>query len=214
MLKLHKINFLFIFKIQFNKLTIMKLTFGPQRLLLPLPTVLVVSGDMDSANIATIAWISMLTGNPPTLGISVGTMGFSGEIIKRNKNFTVNIASVDIIEESDFCGITSGKNTNKFEKSGLTKLPSKTINSPIIKECPVNFECKLVSYGIFGSTNHFVGEILETHIDTDKLNDVQKAGSVNIEAVNPLIYISGLREYREIGKRAGNAYKMGKKLLS
>ncbi len=191
----------------------MKSTFGPQRLLFPLPTVLIVCGDMEKANIVTIAWISMLTGSPPTLGISVGTRGFSSELIKTNKNFTVNIASIDIIEESDFCGITSGKNIEKFEKSGLTKLPSTIIESPIIKECPVNFECKLTDSGVFGTTNHFVGEIVETHVDTDKLNDVQKAGSVNIEAVNPLIYVSGLREYRKIGKKVGDAYKMGKKLL-
>ncbi len=191
----------------------MKSTFGPQRLLFPLPTVLIVCGDMEKANIVTIAWISMLTGSPPTLGISVGTRGFSSELIKTNKNFTVNIASIDIIEESDFCGITSGKNIEKFEKSGLTKLPSTIIESPIIKECPVNFECKLTDSGVFGTTNHFVGEIVETHVDTDKLNDVQKAGSVNIEAVNPLIYVSGLREYRKIGKKVGDAYKIGKKLL-
>ena len=191
----------------------MKSTFGPQRLLFPLPTVLIVCGDMEKANIVTIAWISMLTGSPPTLGISVGTRGFSSKLIKTNKNFTVNIASIDIIEESDFCGITSGKNIEKFEKSGLTKLPSTIIESPIIKECPVNFECKLTDSGVFGTTNHFVGEIVETHVDTDKLNDVQKAGSVNIEAVNPLIYVSGLREYRKIGKKVGDAYKMGKKLL-
>lgn len=191
----------------------MKSTFGPQRLLFPLPTVLIVCGGMEKANIVTIAWISMLTGNPPTLGISVGTRGFSSELIKTNKNFTVNIASIDIIEESDFCGITSGKNIEKFEKSGLTKLPSTIIESPIIKECPVNFECKLIDSGVFGTTNHFVGEIVETHVDTDKLNDVQKAGSVNIEAVNPLIYVSGLREYRKIGKKVGDAYKIGKKLL-
>ena len=191
----------------------MKSTFGPQRLLFPLPTVLIVCGDMEKANIVTIAWISMLTGSPPTLGISVGTRGFSSKLIKTNKNFTVNIASIDIIEESDFCGITSGKNIEKFEKSGLTKLPSTIIESPIIKECPVNFECKLTDSGVFGTTNHFVGEIVETHVDTDKLNDVQKAGSINIEAVNPLIYVSGLREYRKIGKKVGDAYKMGKKLL-
>ncbi len=122
----------------------MKTTFGPQRILFPLPTTLVVTGTMENANIVTIAWVTLLTSKPPTLGISVGQKGFSGEAIQKNKNFTVNIASADIMVESDFCGITSGKDLDKFEKTGLTKMPSQIIESPIIKECPFNIKCKLV----------------------------------------------------------------------
>lgn len=191
----------------------MKTTLGPQRLLLPFPTVLVVTGDMHHANIVTIAWISMLTGTPPTLGISVGSRGFSGEQIKENGDFTVNIATVEKMTEADFSGITSGRDTDKFQKTGFTKMPSMHINSPIIKECPVNVECKLLEAGMFGKTNHFVGEILETHIDQDKMTDLTKMNSVNIEAINPLIYISGVREYRKIGEKVGDAYKVGRKLI-
>lgn len=191
----------------------MKTTFGPQRILFPLPTTLVVTGTMKKANIVTIAWVSLLTSNPPTLGISIGQKGFSGEEIKKNKEFTVNIASTDIMVESDFCGITSGKNVDKFQKTGLTKLPSKIIKAPIIKECPLNLECKLVDSGIIGSTNHFIGEIVETHIDTDKLEDITNPGSINVNDFDPLIYISGVREYRKIGQKIGDAYKIGKKIL-
>ncbi len=190
----------------------MKTTFGPKKIMFPCPTTLVVTGTMEEANIVTIAWVSLLTSLPPTLGISVGQKGFSGEAIKKNKNFTVNIATVGIMTEADFCGITSGKDIDKFAESGLTKMPSKFVESPIIKECPLNLECKLVNWSIVGRTNHFVGEILETHIDTDKLKDIKEYGSIDIEAFDPLIYIGGVREYRRVGEKVGDAYQIGKSM--
>lgn len=192
----------------------MKTSFGPQRLMFPMPTCLVVTGDSHKANIVTIAWVSLLTSSPPMLGISVGSKGYSGNEILQNKHFTVNIASVDVMNEADFCGITSGKDTNKFAQTGFTPMPSTHIPSPIIKECPVNIECKLVKHQIFGTTNHFAGEILEVHIDTGKLRDSANMRSLDIEAINPLIYIGGAREYRTIGKKAGDAYQVGKSLKS
>ncbi len=190
----------------------MKTTFGPQKILFPMPTSLVVTGTMEKANIVTIAWVTLLTSAPPTLGVSVGTSGYSGNEILKNKHFTVNIASVDIMIEADFCGITSGKDIDKFEKTGFTKMQSKHIPSPIIKECPLNFECKLVKSSLVGTTNHFVGEILEVHMDTNKLQDVNKPGSFDVEAMNPLIYVGGAREYRKIGEKIGDAYQIGKSL--
>ena len=191
----------------------MKTTLGPQRLLFPLPTVLVVTGSMEKANIVTIAWISILTGNPPMLGISVGQKGYSGELIQQNKDFSVNIATVDIITEVDFCGITSGRDINKFEKTGLTPMFSSIIQSPIIKECPLNIECKLANVEMVGSTYHFTGEIVETHIDSDKIKNTHDLETIDLIAMNPLIYISGVREYRRIGEKVGDAYRIGKNIL-
>lgn len=188
----------------------MKVKLGPQRILFPLPTVLVVSGNFEKANIATIAWISILSSKPPTLGISVGTKGFTGEQILKHKEFSVNIATENIMIESDFCGITSGKNTDKFTETGLIKMPSSVINAPIIQQCPLNLECKLTESKIIGTTNHFIGEIVETHIDQDKIKDINNTGSIDISAINPLVYISGLKEYRKIGDKIGDAYKIGK----
>ena len=190
----------------------MKTTFGPQKVLFPMPTSLIVTGTMEKANIVTIAWVTLLTSSPPTLGISVGTKGFSGNEILKNKHFTVNIANADNMVEADFCGITSGRDIDKFDKTGFTKMESKHIPSPIIKECPLNLECKLIKSSIVGTTNHFIGEILEVHMDTDKLRDANKYGSFDIEAMNPLIYIGGAREYRKIGEKIGDAYQIGKSL--
>lgn len=190
----------------------MKIKLGPQRLLFPLPTVLVVTGNMTKANIVTIAWISVLSSKPPTIGISVGTKGLSGTLIRENGNFSVNIATAEIMKESDFCGITSGKDTDKFKKTGLTKTPSAIIESPIIQQCPLNLECKLVESRIIGTTNHFVGEVVETHIDESKIKDPENLSSIDVSAFNPLVYISGVREYRELGQKIGDAYQIGKEI--
>jgi flavin reductase (DIM6/NTAB) family NADH-FMN oxidoreductase RutF len=188
----------------------MKAKFGPKRIQFPLPTVLVVTGNMENANIVTIAWISMMTGNPPTLSISVGSKGLSHKMIKENKNFTVNIATADTMKEADFCGIYSGREIDKFSETGFTKLQSSEIDSPIIKECPINVECKLVETRMTGKTYNFIGEILETHIDNDKLTDTTDPASMDVLAVNPLIYYSGVREYWSLGEKLADAYKIGK----
>lgn len=191
----------------------MKTKLGAKRMLFPLPTVLIVTGDMEEANIVTIAWISLLTGKPPTIGISIGSRGYSGDLILKNKDFSVNIASVNNMIEADFCGITSGDDTDKFEETGFTKLPSSIIKSPIIKECPVNMECILKDHKMIGNTNHFIGEIVETHIDSDKIANPDNVKSLDIDAINPLVYISGLQEYRKLGEKIGDAYKIGSKLF-
>ncbi len=108
----------------------MKTTFGPKKIMFPCPVSLVVTGNMEKANIVTIAWVSLLTSQPPTLGVSVGTRGFSGEAIKENEDFTVNIASVDIMKEADFCGIRSGRDMDKFEETGLTSCHPKSSSHP------------------------------------------------------------------------------------
>jgi flavin reductase (DIM6/NTAB) family NADH-FMN oxidoreductase RutF len=189
-----------------------KTAFDPTRTLFPLPVALVVTGSMEKANIVTIAWVSLLTSSPPTLGVSVGNRGHSGRQILENGHFTVNIAGAGIMVEADFCGITSGKDTDKFGRTGLTPLPSLHIPSPLIGECPLNFECRLVRHQVFGTTNHFAGEILKVHMDTDKLRDPSDPASFDPEAMDPLVYIGGAREYRRIGKKTGDAYQAGKQL--
>jgi flavin reductase (DIM6/NTAB) family NADH-FMN oxidoreductase RutF len=191
----------------------MKTTFGPKKIMFPCPVTLVVTGSIEQANIVTVAWVSLLSSAPPTIGISVGTKGFSGEEIKKNGNFSVNIVSADYMDEADYCGIVSGKDYDKFENTGFTKMPSKKILSPIIKECPLNLECKLIDANIVGSTNHFIAKIVETHIDTDKLNNKNLYDSFDVGAMNPLIYIGGAREYRKLGRKAGDAYSIGKRLI-
>jgi len=136
---------------------------------------------------------------------------FSLELIRDLGEFTVNIPSTDYFKETDYCGIVSGKNTDKFLDTGLTPLKSKKIMVPIIKECPYNLECKKVREVEFGEYAVIFGEIVETHIDSDKIDDM--SNEIDIEKVNPLVYCARIREYWELGKKIGNGFEAGKEIV-
>lgn len=190
----------------------MKKKVGPRRLIVPFPTVLVATGNMVEANIVTIAWISMLTGNPPTLGISIGSKGHSAQKIIDNGDFSVNLATVEIMREADFCGITTGKDTDKFKSTGLTKMEAALIHSPIIAECPINVECKVKEHNMFGRTFHIAGEILETHINDSAGMEGDDTETIDPSSLDPLIYFSGVRQYFRIGSESGKAYSVGRSI--
>lgn len=183
---------------------------GPTDTFFPIPAALIVCGTIPNANIITIAWIGIAGSNPPILSISVKKSRFSLELIRDLGEFTVNIPSAKYFKETDYCGIVSGKNTNKFMDTGLTPLKSKKIDVPIIKECPYNLECKKVKEVEFGEYVVIFGEIVENHIDSDKIDDNNK---IYIEKVDPLVYCARIREYWELGKMIGNGFEAGKEII-
>lgn len=176
----------------------------------PIPAALIVCGTIQNPNIITIAWIGIAGSNPPIISISVKKSRFSLDLIRNLGEFTVNIPSVDYFKETDYCGIVSGKNTDKFRDTGLTPLKSKKINVPIIKECPYNLECRNVKEVEFGEYVVIFGEIVETHIDSDKIDNNNK---IDIEKVNPLVYCARVREYWELGEKIGKGFEAGKEIV-
>lgn len=187
----------------------MKKAIGPKAMILPLPAALIVTGNFDHANIVTIAWISPLTSSPQTVGFSMGTRKHSYNLLKDTGTFTVNIPSAEIMKEVDFCGINSGAEYDKFVQTGFTKVKSNHIDSPMIKECPINMECKLVNEIQVGNTPLFLGEVLETYVDGDKLTET---GHFDVSKINPLVYCTTVREYWTLGEKIGEAYQVGKQL--
>lgn len=191
-----------------------KSQFGPSNIMFPTPAALIVSGTFEKANIATIAWITNLSGQPPILGMAMGKKKYSLELIRQYKEFSVNIPSSGYVKETDFCGITSGRNVDKFQKTGFTKLESSKISSPIIKECPLNLECKWHSEVDFGNTVLVVGNILETHFDADKLKEGDiPAEQFDVAKAEPFAYFNRLKQYRRIGDLLDTAYESGKDLF-
>lgn len=184
---------------------------GATDVFFPIPAALIVCGTIENANIITIAWIGIAGSNPPIISISVKKSRYSLKLIRELGEFTVNIPSADYFKETDYCGIVSGKNTDKFTDTGLTPLKSKKINVPIIKECPYNLECKKVKEVEFGDYRVIFGEIVENHIDSDKIDKDNK--EINIKKVNPLVYCARIREYWDLGEKIGNGFKAGKEIL-
>jgi flavin reductase (DIM6/NTAB) family NADH-FMN oxidoreductase RutF len=190
----------------------MKKQLGPSDTFFPVPAALVVSGIEGELNIITVAWIGIVGSTPPTVGISLKKTRYSLEIIRKSKEFTVNIPSADCFKETDYCGLVTGRNRNKFDDIGFTPGKSSRINTPIIRECPYNMECRVTQEIVLGGWVLILGEIVETHIDVDKVNPSNRA-KIDIPKVNPLVYCAEVREYWALGKRLGRGFHAGKEIL-
>jgi flavin reductase (DIM6/NTAB) family NADH-FMN oxidoreductase RutF len=190
----------------------MKIRLGPSDILFPVPAILIVSGTGDNINILTVSWIGIVSSDPPTLGISIHDKRHSLKLIKEIGEFSVNFPNVDLFEEVDYCGMVTGKLRNKFSDIGFTPQRSSKIKPPFIKECPYNIECVLSKEIKFGKWNLLLGEIVETHVDRDKIDKSNRA-KISIKKINPLVYCATVREYWSLGKKLGNGFEVGKKII-
>lgn len=190
----------------------MKKQLGVSDIFFPLPAMLVVSGCGDNANIITVVWGGIVSATPPTFGITLYKQRHSLQLIRETQEFTVNIPSVDMVNETDYCGLVSGKKTNKFIDTGLTAITGSIIATPIIKECHYNLECKVIQEIELGDWILVLGEIVETHIDENKLVKFGDTSRIDISKVKPLTYCGGAREYWGLGEKAGEAFSIGKSI--
>ena len=161
----------------------------PRRPIYPTPAGLIVSVDAGSKpNIITLGEIFNLSiGNPVWVGIAVRKATYSHGLIKGLGEFTVNMPTSAILNEVLGCGMCSGRDgIDKFAKFHLTPLPSKYVKPPIIAECPVNLECKVVGFHPAGDHDLFIGEVLLEHLDDDKVNS---NGERDESKLDPLIWL-------------------------
>ncbi len=163
----------------------------PARPVYPSPAGLIASIDPEGkANVLAVAEIFNLSIKDPVwVGISVREATYSHGLIKGQGEFTVNLPTAAMLKEVLGCGSCSGRDgTDKFEKFGLTALPSKHVRPPIIAECPVNLECRVVGFHHVGDHDLFIGEVLLEHIDEDALTE---AGHPDTVKLDPLIMLRG-----------------------
>ncbi len=150
----------------------------------PVPAVMVSCGDFDHSNIITIAWTGILNTNPPMTYVSVKKERFSHDIIEKNGEFVINLTTQDLVKATDFCGVRSGRDYDKFETCGLTKEHGEFVTCPMVAQSPVNLECKVVEMKEFPSHDMFIAEIVRVHADeslydeTDRMC-LDKAGLVS-----------------------------------
>lgn len=182
-----------------------KQTMGAKPYLLPMPIVLAGATIDGKENYMPVAFCGILQFSPAMIGVSIGPSHYTSKAIKQNQGFSVNIPSTKEIEITDYCGMISG---TKCDKSVLFEnFYGKLENVPMIKECPVNLECKLVSViNLGGSHELFIGEIVESYIDDNCLND----GKANIKEIDPFLYLFDKNEYVKVGDFIGKAYSIGK----
>ena len=143
----------------------MKSSLKPQTALAPVPVVMVSCGTMENANITTIAWTGIINSEPPLVYVSIRKTRKSYEIIKEMGEFVINLPDESLVWETDFCGTKSGKTVDKFKETKLEKEKAKLVVAPLIKNCPINLECKLKEIKPLGSHDMFIGEVINVNVD-------------------------------------------------
>ena len=185
----------------------MKKQLGALERLFPMPCPLVVGGTLDQADVLAVAWINVVTSTPPTIAMGLRKTRRTLELVRAQMAFTVNLPSTAMVDVVDYCGIVSGRTTDKIAASGLTLTPSIHIPVPIIEECPYNIECRVTNEVDVGEYVIVFGEILECHAEESILRE--GTDIAEMDALDPLIYIAGAREYRGLGPKLHDAYKIG-----
>jgi len=188
----------------------MKKRLGPTDRIYPMPTPLVVAGTLDDPRCLAVAWIGIASATPPSVAMAIRDSRHTLEAMLENGEFTVNIPSTAHAAQVDFCGLVSGRDHNKLAEAGLSVEPSAIVSAPIITEFAYALECRVSQVIEIGSYRLVVGEVLESHADESVLNDDGTA--VDIEALDPLVYIAGAREYRGLGDKVADAFKIGREL--
>ncbi len=184
----------------------MKTKLGANTLLYPMPAVLVGANVEGKPNYATVAYCGIVNHSPPVISVCLRRSRYTLAGIKENGTFSVNIPAADMVEATDYCGIVSG---HKADKSALFEtFYGKLETAPMIEECPINLECKLIETLEFDTHDALMGEIVEAYAEERYLTD----GVPDIKKIDPIIFSTGDSNYWRVGDHLAQAFKVGKKL--
>ena len=173
----------------------------------PIPAALVSSGTMEKSNILTVAWTGIINTNPAIVYVSIRPERYSYNLIKKNKEFVINLTNENLVYETDWCGVKSGSEFDKFKELNLTKQKGKFVKCPLIKESPVSIECKVIEEKHYGSHVCFIAEVLSIDADNKYFDE---NGAFDISKCNLIAYANG--GYYSLGKKLGTfGYSVSKK---
>ena len=176
-----------------------KQTWKAGNMLYPLPAVMVSVADKEgNHNIITIAWAGTICTNPPMISISVRPERYSYHMIDETGDFVVNLTTEDLAYATDYCGVKSGREVDKFKELHLTAEKADHVQAPLIKECPVNIECKVVKKEELGSHHMFIAEVKAVHVDEAFMDEKNRFA---LEKTRPIVYVHG--EYYSLGNLLG-----------
>lgn len=186
----------------------MKKSLGAHTLLHPVPVYLVGTYGLNGRpNVMTVSWGGIVCSRPPCAAVSLTQRRHSFEGLMHHKEFTISVPSVKMAGAVDFAGLISGKDIDKFERTGLTAVHAEHVNAPYVDECPLVLECRLVRTLDLGLHTQFVGEILDVKADEDVLTE---DGLPDIARLRPFVYAIGTKTYHAIGESIGHAFDLGK----
>jgi flavin reductase (DIM6/NTAB) family NADH-FMN oxidoreductase RutF len=195
----------------------MKKSFGAKVLVYPIPVWVVGTYDNEGKpNMMTISYGGICSFTPPCVAVSLRKNTHTYGTIVKHKAFTVNVPSEAHARETDYIGITSGRNVDKFAATGLTPVRSKFVDAPTVMEFPLNVECRLIQTVEIGQHTLFIGEIMdfkaeESVLKADRDESIlDTEGIPDIEKVKPILYVPQMGTYHGIGGNLGRAHSIGK----
>ena len=165
-----------------------KRTLKPGTMLNPVPAVMVSCGEGDDANIITIGWTGIINSEPPITYVSVRKSRHSHKLISESGEYVINLTTEKLVKETDFCGVKSGRDLDKWTEMNLTKVDGEAVSCPMIGESPVNLECKVIEVKTYPTHDMFIGEIVKVHAD-EKLFD--KKGRLCLDQAGLISYSHG-----------------------
>ncbi|MCI8373632.1 MAG: flavin reductase family protein [Lachnospiraceae bacterium] len=180
----------------------------PGNMLYPLPAVLVSLVDRDGKpNILTVAWTATVCTNPPMLSISVRPERYSYQGLVDTGEFTVNLTTEELVFATDFCGVRSGRDVDKFQHLKLSHQKGEKTRAPLIGESPVNIECRVQKIEKLGSHHMFLASVEAVHAQSAYMDE---KGRFDLSRAKPIVYSHG--EYYSLGKKLGKfGYSIQKK---
>lgn len=183
-------------------------TWKPGNMLYPLPVVMVsCQRPEERPNIITVAWAGTVCSDPVMLSVSIRKERYSHKILKETGEFVVNLVTKGLVYATDFCGVKSGRDVDKFKEMGLTPIPSKYVKAPSIMESPVNLECRVTKVLELGSHDMFLAEVAGVTVDKDFIDE---KGKFHLNDTGLVTYSHG--EYFLLGEKLGKfGYSVQKK---
>lgn len=177
-----------------------KVTWKPGTMIFPLPVVMVTCGDLEAEyNVLTVAWTGITCTEPPMCYISVRPERYSYRFLEKYREFGINLPNKDLAFATDWCGVKSGQDVDKFKEMHLTPFEATRIKAPLIAESPINLECIVKEIKPLGSHHMFLAEIVAVHAAKTHLDP--KTRAFNLSHANPICYSHG--KYYQTGSLIG-----------
>ena len=176
-----------------------KQSWKPGNMLYPLPVVMVSAADKEGRDdIITVAWAGTVCTNPPMVSISIRPERYSYHMIRETGEFVINMTTEELAFATDYCGVKSGRDVDKFKETGLTREKAEKVKAPMIAEAPVSIECKVKEIRELGSHHMFIAQVAAVHADEKYMDEKNR---FDLNRARPIVYSHG--EYLGTGKKLG-----------
>ena len=179
------------------------ITLRPGTLLSPVPAALIGSGAEEKSglvqNLMTAAWAGTVCSDPPMVSVSIRPSRYTYELVEKSEEFTVNLTDRGLLKATDYCGVRSGREEDKFARCGLTKVRAEGLRlAPAVAESPVYLACRVQNRLALGSHVMYIGEIVSMGIREDLMD---KTGAIRLEKAGLIAYSHGV--YNALGEALG-----------